>query len=196
MAIETKTGNLNRDLVWNLDTIKQRKLAIDFVTKFEGHFCVYSSSVEQFYTNYTMNFLSGEATKMVILPNPYAYHDTFNGINSEAILETGLNIIPGITLKRKGLYLLISYKNQPGRATPIPLKPALQKMLNTARAADPFLPILAKGDLREFNEQMPCLHLHRIKLGNLKGISEFERSSVKEAIMDKLSDLLHVVDTL
>ena len=143
-----------------------------------------------------MNFLSGESTKMVILPNPYAFHDTFNGINDDAIIETGLNIIPGETLKRQGLYLMISYKNQPGRATPIPLKPALQKMLNTRRATDPFLPMLAKGDLREFNDSMPCLHLHRVKLSNLEGISDFERSSVKEAIFDKLSELIKVVDSL
>ena len=196
MVLETKTNNLNVDLVWNLDKIKKRQLAIDFIKKFEGNFCVYSSSVEQFYTNYTMNFLSGESSKMVILPNPYAFHDTFNGINTEAIIETGLNIIPGETLKRNGLYLMISYKNQPGRATPIPLKPALQKMLNTRRAADPFLPILAKGDLREFNDSMPCLHLHRVKLSNLTGISDFERNSVKEAIFDKLSTLLNIVDSL
>lgn len=196
MVLETKTNNLNVDLVWNLDKIKKRQLAIDFIKKFEGNFCVYSSSVEQFYTNYTMNFLSGESSKMVILPNPYAFHDTFNGINTEAIIETGLNIIPGVTLKRNGLYLMISYKNQPGRATPIPLKPALQKMLNTRRAADPFLPILAKGDLREFNDSMPCLHLHRVKLSNLTGISDFERNSVKEAIFDKLSTLLNIVDSL
>jgi hypothetical protein len=196
MVLETKTNSLNSDLVWNLDKIKKRQLAIDFIKKFEGKFCVYSSSVEQFYTNYTMNFLSGESTKMVILPNPYAFHDTFNGINDDAIIETGLNIIPGETLKRQGLYLMISYKNQPGRATPIPLKPALQKMLNTRRATDPFLPMLAKGDLREFNDSMPCLHLHRVKLSNLEGISDFERSSVKEAIFDKLSELIKVVDSL
>ena len=112
MVLETKTNSLNSDLVWNLDKIKKRQLAIDFIKKFEGKFCVYSSSVEQFYTNYTMNFLSGESTKMVILPNPYAFHDTFNGINDDAIIETGLNIIPGETLKRQGLYLMISYKNQ------------------------------------------------------------------------------------
>mgnify|MGYP000349714703 FL=1 len=196
MVLETKTNSLNSDLVWNLDKIKKRQLAIDFIKKFEGKFCVYSSSVEQFYTNYTMNFLSGESTKMVILPNPYAFHDTFNGINDDAIIETGLNIIPGETLNRQGLYLMISYKNQPGRATPIPLKPALQKMLNTRRATDPFLPMLAKGDLREFNDSMPCLHLHRVKLSNLEGISDFERSSVKEAIFDKLSELIKVVDSL
>ena len=196
MVLETKSNNLNVDLVWNLDKIKKRQLAIDFIKKFEGQFCVYSSSVEQFYTNYTMNFLSGESSKMVILPNPYAFHDTFNGINSDAIIETGLNIIPGETLKRDGLFLMISYKNQPGRATPIPLKPALQKMLNTRRAADPFLPMLAKGDLREFNDSMPCLHLHRVKLSSLTGISDFERNSIKEAIFDKLSGLLNAVDSL
>lgn len=196
MSTSISATSSNKDLEWSLDSIKQRQVAIDFVSKFESRLCVYSSSVEQFYTNYTLNFPSGETSKMVILPNPYAFHDTFNGIKNESIKDTGLNIIPGLTINKEGLYLLITYKNNPNRATPIPLKPALLKMLNSEKSSDPFLPLLAKGDLREFDQKVPCLHLHRVKLSDLTELSKFEQSNIKNAIMDKLNELHKDVDNL
>jgi len=196
MSTSLSTTNSNKDLEWSLDSIQQREIASEFVTKFESRLCVYSPSVEQFYTNYTINIPSGESGKMVILPNPYAFHDTFNGIKESAIKDTGLHIIPGETIQKKGLYLLVTYKNSTKKATPLPLKPALQKMLNSKKSSDPFLPLLAKGDLREFDQKVPCLHLHRLKVSELTELSVFEQNSIKTAIMDKLSELYEDVDNL
>lgn len=196
MSTSLSTTNSNKDLEWSLDSIQQREIASEFVTKFESRLCVYSPSVEQFYTNYTINIPSGESGKMVILPNPYAFHDTFNGIKESAIKDTGLHIIPGETIQKKGLYLLVTYKNSTKKATPLPLKPALQKMLNSEKSSDPFLPLLAKGDLREFDQKVPCLHLHRLKVSELTELSVFEQNSIKTAIMDKLSELYNDVDNL
>ena len=193
---DISSAETNKDLEWSLDAINKRELAIQFVTRFESRLCVYSPSVEQFYTNYTLNFPSGQASKMVILPNPYAFHDTFNGIRSEAIRVSGLNIIPGEMINRDGLFLIVNYKGQEKRPAPIPLKPALQKMLNSEHTADPFLPLLTKGDLREFDQSYPCLHLHRLKLDELDELSQFEKAGIKSAIMDKLNDLHKEVDSL
>jgi len=196
MSTSLSTSNSNKDLEWSLDSIQQREVASEFVSKFESKLCVYSPSVEQFYTNYTINIPSGESGKIVILPNPYAFHDTFNGIKEDAIKDTGLHIIPGETIQKKGLYLLVTYKNSSKKATPLPLKPALLKMLNSEKSADPFLPLLAKGDLREFDQKVPCLHLHRLKVSELTELSTFEQNSIKTAIMDKMAELYKDVDNL
>src|SRR5690554_6600039 len=73
--------NNNNDLVWNLEAFKQRQRAQDFVLGFENKICVYSGSVSQLYTNYNIFFPKEENRKLVILPNPYAQHDNFNGID-------------------------------------------------------------------------------------------------------------------
>lgn len=46
-----------------------------------------------------------------------------------------------------------------------------------------------KGDLREFNDKLPCLHLHRLRLKELTGLSSLERESIRTVITDKLMDL-------
>ncbi|MEK9711259.1 MAG: hypothetical protein VW258_01720, partial [Thalassolituus sp.] len=46
----------NSDLVWDLEKINQHKRAMSFVKQFENRFCVFSSSVRQLYTNYSIFF--------------------------------------------------------------------------------------------------------------------------------------------
>jgi hypothetical protein len=186
----------NNDLEWSLESIQSRNQAVDFVRRFESRLCVYSPSVEQCYTNYSLHFPSSENSKMVVLPNPYAFHDTFHGIAQEAVRDTGFHIVPGELIGKTGFYVIVKYKSRDVKPVPIPLKQALKKMIRTRHSEDPFLPILAKGDLREFNASMPCLHLHRLKLADLARRSEFEKASIRNAIVDKLSDLYRDADDL
>lgn len=190
MSAVESTASSNKDLEWGLESINQRQLAIEFATQFESRLCVYSASVEQFYTNYTINFAGSDASKMVILPNPYAFHDTFHGIAPSAIRDTGLYIVPGELMGKKGLYLRVTLRDKTAASpAPIPFKQAIKKMLASQDGGDPFLPVLVKGDLREFDAKMPCLHLHRIKLPAIERLSEFEKKSIKSAITDKLVSL-------
>jgi len=196
MSIIDITASTNHDLEWNFDSINQAKKAADFVMNFESRLCVYSASVEQIYTNYTFNFPNEDVEKMVILPNPYAFHDTFHGIVNESIRDTGLHIIPGETIGKSGLYLVVRYKNKSVKPAPIPFEQAINKMLQSQQSADPFLPILIKGDLREFNAGTPCMHLHRIKLNELTSLSEFEKKGIQKSITDKLLDLQKIAKTV
>ena len=59
--MNTAVHQQNSDLVWNLEKINQHKRAMNFVKQFENRFCVFSSSVRQLYTNYSIFF-------------PYLYH--------------------------------------------------------------------------------------------------------------------------
>jgi hypothetical protein len=123
---------------------------------------------------------------MVVLPDPYAFHDTFNHIPNEAVQATGLHIIPGETINRSGLYIVITQKGKNVRSIPIPFKEGLRQILKRFQGNDPFLPILKKGDLREFDSQMPCLHLHRLRLNTLNNLSSLERQGIKNIISEKI----------
>jgi hypothetical protein len=181
----------NKDLVWDLDSFQRRQLAADFIKRFENKLCVYSGSVDQLYTNYHIYFPEEEHRKMVILPEPYAYHDTFQNIPESAVLKTGMNIIPGEVAGKTGLYLTVPVKGAQGRqAKVIALQTALRAINDRRPPDDPFLPVLVKGDLREFQQRMPMLHLHCIQLSRLVRSSQMERNSVRRVIEDKLPLIL------
>ncbi|MCH8553383.1 MAG: hypothetical protein LAT62_15705 [Natronospirillum sp.] len=179
----------NADLEWNLDKLQSRQKAREFVLHFESRLCIYSDSVEQLYTNYTINFPSRDNAPLVILPNPYAFHDTYSSINSEAVRDTGLFIIPGETIGKRGLHIVQRSRKTNALSPAIPFRNALRKILSSQASDDPFLPVLVKGDLREFDSTTPCLHLHRIRLNQLERISSFQRNSVKRAINENLYNL-------
>ena len=178
----------NRDLVWDLDAFSQRERAHAFVMGFENRLCVFSNSVNQLYTNYNIFVPREEDRKIVILPNPYAHHDTFNSIPEEAVFPTGLHILPG---KGPGqpLMLSIPFKSGKIRHREVPLQVGI-RLVNQSRPEDkPFLPVLMKGDLREMNATTPCLHLHAINLDKIPGLSALDRAGVQRVIVERLAAL-------
>lgn len=183
-----QTAN-NNDLVWDLDAFNQRQRAIDFVLGFENKLCVFSSSVAQLYTNYNIFFPREEARKLVILPNPYTPHDTFNGINDAAVTATGMTIIPDMLKDKPTLLLRIPFKTGNVKFRTVPLKLGLHVVQQQCSEEKPFLPVLVKGDLRELDESTPCLHLHRIHLNRLVSHSALERHDIQKVIRQRLKEL-------
>ena len=187
----------NQDLIWDLDSIARRELAERFIKLFENRLCVYSESTRQLYTNYDLHFPSDFGRKMVVLPNPYAFHDTLHGIEAQAVVKTGLCVLPGVVLNKPGLLLTTMIKE--GGPTPktMPFKSALAQIIsNQKKAGDIFLPIMMKGDLREFNQQMPYIHLHRLQVARLTRLSTFERDDIQQTITRKLLILYRQADSL
>ena len=187
----------NPDLIWDLDSLARRELAERFIRLFENRLCVWSESVEQLYTNYSLHFPAELGRKMVVLPNPYAFHDTLHGIAAQAIRKTGLCVLPGQLLGKSGL--LLSNQLPGNRLAPrsMPFKPALAQIINSQRkVGDEFLPLLVKGDLREFDQQLPYLHLHRLQLAKLPLLSSFEREDIRQSITRKLLLLYRQADSL
>lgn len=177
----------NRDLVWDLDSFKQRKRAHEFVLNFENKVCVFSGSVEQLYTNYNIFMPAEENSRLVILPNPYAHHDVFQGIPESAVKATGLYIVPGA-----GGELLLRIPMRSGERThrSVPLQVGF-RLINQRRPEHlPLLPVLVKGDLRELDARTPCLHLHAISLSNLVKMSALEVNAVRRTILERIR-LLH-----
>ena len=187
----------NQDLIWDLDSIARRELAERFIKLFENRLCVYSESTRQLYTNYDLHFPSDMGRKMVVLPNPYAFHDTLHGIEPQAIRRTGLCVLPGVVLHKPGLLLTSMIKEGGPAPKTMAFKPALAQIIsNQKKAGDLFLPILIKGDLREFDQQMPYLHLHRLQIGRLERLSAFERDDIQSTITRKLLMLYRQADSL
>ena len=180
----------NSDLAWDLDDFSQAQRAMDFVLQFEQTLCVYSPSVEQIYTTYNMYFPDDWDRKLVILPDASAFHDTFFHIDASAVTATGLYIVPGEILGKTGLYLANVDDNRGLGTRQVPFIPAMQAIAKQLGDADPFLPVLAKGDLRELEQSWPVLHLHRIKPSVIENLSNLDRSNLTNVILEKLESLV------
>ena len=189
MAIELPE---NPDLAWDLDEIINRQQAEQFVMQFETTLCVYSGTVEQLYSNYHIFFPTDQGRKMVILPDPAAYHDTFHGVHPEAVSETGLYVVPGELIGRSGLYVTNLLKDRRMGPRQIPFEQGMRKIMTRRPDTDPFLPVLAKGDLREFEQRWPVLHLHRIELSKLMDRSALERKGIQDVVMEKIEELFDI----
>ena len=182
----------NPDLAWDLADIINRERATEFVMQSETTLCVFSGSVEQLYSNYNIYFPKEEDRRMVILPDPLAWHDTFQGVTAESVSETGLYIIPGELIDKRGLYLTNLRRDRTMAARQVPFELGMRKIIEQRPPQDPFLPVLAKGDLREFEESWPVIHLHRVRLPMLSQRSELERRSIHDVIMEKLEELFRL----
>lgn len=186
----------NPDLIWDLDRVEKRDLAERFIRLFENRLCVYSESVSQLYTNYGLHFPTEIGRKMVVLPNPYAFHDTLHHISPLSVRKTGLCVLPGQFQDHKGL-LLTRLGDNGELLQARPFKSALAQIISKLKQnGDVFLPVLVKGDLREFDQRMPYLHLHRLQLTNLPHLSAFERNDLQQTVTRKLLMLYRQADQL
>lgn len=180
----------NQDLVWDLDRLRKRKRAKELILGIENQLCVFSSAVGQLYTAYDIFFPKEENRKVVILPNPYSPHDTFHGIPEEAVRPTGLFLVAneGVDIL-SGLRLIIPINREQKKYRKVPLDIGL-KLINSKRDPNkPFLPVVMKGDLRELDQNTPCMHLHALNLAKVGMLSELELSSVQRVILDRLEHL-------
>jgi len=177
----------NNDLVWSLGHIKKAERAKKFVKLFERHICVYSPTVNQLYGEYEIFFPSSSGGRMVVLPDTSDYSMIFNRIPEQAIVSTNLYFIPGECVNKSGVFIMLKSTRDPKATKIVPLKPGLKVIQSHFGDAQPFLPILQKGDLREFDAAMPCLHLHRIKMSEMADISKLESSNIKNIIIERLA---------
>lgn len=187
----------NSNLVWNLDQISNKLRATNFVMQFKRTLCVYSGPVQQLYTNYDIVLPKDEDDKLIILPNPFAAHDTFDFIPPTAVKPTGINIIPGDLVGKSGLYMSFPTKEADGkfRTRFLPMRSGLHAIMKRYPKHAPFLPVLTKGDLREFKTDIPCVHLHRIVLPNLDKMSSLELQDIVRVTTEKLSGYLYPKNT-
>lgn len=179
----------NDDLAWDLDDFSQAQRAMDFVQQFETTLCVYSPTVQQIYSTYNMFFPDDWDRKLVILPDAVAYHDTFYHVDRASVTATGLNIIPGELIGRTGLYLANVDEDRSLGKRQVPFVAGMRSIINKRPKGDPFLPVLAKGDLRELHQSWPVLHLHRVNPAAVEKMSNLDRTNLTNVVIEKLESL-------
>lgn len=179
----------NQDLIWEFNQADQQDKSKEFINFFENKLCIFSPSVNKIYTNYNFFFPEDQQRQMVVLPNRYSFHDTLSNISQDAITPTGLHIIPGSRINKKEPYMVISHSNTKIKSMPIPFRKGIKLILQRLHSDNPFLPILTRGDLRQYNDTTPSLHLNRLNINKLTSLSQFEREAIKHTITKNIAKL-------
>lgn len=190
-AIESKWTRVETadDLEWDLGAITNRREAIDFLTQFENRFCVYSPLVKKLYTTYQFVVPDDvDCGHITVLPDPYAYHNTFHNLPREAVVATNIHLYPGETTGKYGLIMKIPSRHGLSRSRELPFAEGVRTVITEWREQNRlFLPVLQNGDLREYENRMVSLHLHTIKPEYLKGkLSDLELHGIRNVIADNL----------
>jgi hypothetical protein len=180
------------DLVWSLDNISDKEKAASFLRLFERSLCVFSAAVSQLYASYSISQLSQTAGTLVVIPDPYASHDTFQSITEHAVAGTGLFIIPGEAIKKSGGLYLMHRSRKTGKYNTIPLHDGIRRMSASMADNNPFLPVITNKDLRELPNRAPILHLHRLDIRKLDHLSTFQINDISRTITDKMDTLFGI----
>jgi hypothetical protein len=175
------------DMIWNLNGFEYRERAVNFLKRFERALCVFSGSVHQLYANYEITPMTEDYSRLVVLPDPYAFHDIFQAISDEAVVKTGLYIMPGECVGREGLVL---GQRVNGKLRVSALARGLRKIAEQMPVDEPFLPVLKNTDLRQFGNKMPIIHLHRLRVNELTRLSSFQIHDMQHTIQDKMDQYL------
>lgn len=180
----------NQDLVWKVGNTQYAESAVQFLKRFESALCLFSNTVDQLYSNYEMMPVSNGSKRIVALPNPHAYHDTFSNVDSEAIVPTGIRIIPSELTQTdfSGNLSMLFRSKKTGKVHTMPLAEGIKKLEKTFGEGN-FLPVMINKDLHLINGNIPAMHLHRVQLDKLERLSMFQRSDIKITIEKKMAEL-------
>ena len=169
--------NAPKDLIWSLNDLADKERGRRFLIAASRHLPIYSAGVRQLYSKYDVAFASSMA---IILPDKFAFTDTFSHVDAEAIRPIGMQLAP----RPNGLQVIIPVRN---RAAPLMAPMAVgfamvRKQLN----GRPLIPVIQKGDLKQYDQKSPALALHAIDFNKMQSLSKFEREDIRRALEGKL----------
>lgn len=181
------------DLVWDLANITHKNRAISFLNRFEQSLCVFSSAVSQLYANYKIQSINN-SENLIILPDPYAWHDTFQSVPASSVKGTGLFIVPGKAIGREESLYLLQRSRKTGKYKTMELDQGIGMARKASSNKHPFLPVIMNQDLRQLPNRAPLLHLHRVDTRLLEHLSGFQIDDIARTITDKIDNHLLSLD--
>lgn len=178
------------NLYWDLTHNTNKLSALSFFKHIAAGFCVYSPNVEKLYSHFEVVLPKESKEHLIILPDPYTFHDTFNHINEKYLVNTGILLIPGECINKHGIIIAIP-KTKKKTYRLLPFRIGSQLVLNRfkEKSQSAFLPILLNPDLRGFHSARPFIHLFRLRLDEIDELSSSEKIEISTSISNKLSHL-------
>jgi hypothetical protein len=166
------------DLHWSIEEMRTKETGKQFLLNLAQFLPVYSPALRQVYSEYDTHFTK---TAVVILPDPVDFTSTYSHIPEIAVKATGILLHP----TADGVGVNMRLKNN--KAVTLPLTQAFGLIRNQLRG--PFLPVIKRGDLRDFDQLTPCIHLNALALGRAETLSRFERLDITRTLDERVHEL-------
>src|SRR5690606_32150322 len=164
------------DLIWSLSQLNDKDRGRAFLLGMSEHLPIYSASVRQLYLSYDVGFAGDNA---VIIPHRYSFTETYSRIEAENIRHVGIQLLP----TSNGIEMAVKKKD--GGTAFLPISMGL-RLVQKRLGSIPFLPVIQKGDLREYSLHQPALQLHALDIRGLHDLSQFNKMDITRAIHAKL----------
>ncbi len=177
----------DQELQWELSHFIDRRRAFEYLWSLKDIFCIYSEKTCQLFSNYDLNYSYVGEELIEIVPDRNAWFDTYSYISSSAISASGILLFPGEVFGRDGYFVRLPLKGGQGKT--MSLTQAYEQVLSRQ---ENFLPLIMKGDLREFKGKTPYLHLHWLDLDKLEQLSVQQRRGLVDTITTRFD---HILDT-
>lgn len=158
--------------------MKSREAGKQFLLNVAQYLPVYSPALRQLFLDYEVFFTK---KAVVVLPDPVDYTSTFSQVPELSIRRTGIFLLPNIN----GLSMNIRLQN--GKTATLSFSQALKLIQNNLRL--PFLPVVKRGDLRDYNQALPCLQLNALVPHKATTMSQFTRNDLTRSIQERLGHL-------
>lgn len=158
--------------------MKSREAGKQFLLNVSQYLPVYSPALRQLFLEYDVYFTK---KAVVVLPDPIDYTATFSHVPEPSIRTTGIFLLPNAN----GLSMSIRLKS--GKRVSLTFPQALKLIQNNLRV--PFLPVVKRGDLRDFNQRLPCLQLNALVLNKATTMSQFTRNDLTQSIQEGIGEL-------
>ncbi|WP_066017208.1 hypothetical protein [Endozoicomonas atrinae] len=178
-------------VIWSLSQFSQQKRAADFFDSLRTGLCVYSPGAQSLYGKYDVYWGTSQREKLVVMPNFEQHLWTIQRLDLSAARQTGIYLVPGEAIGREGFFLSVRDRNK--KRILLPAKSGFRQItrLFEKQFGQPYCPIVTRGDLREFRQSHPYLHLHHVDINRIPVVSNMTRRDVLDMSRQKLSSLLN-----
>lgn len=177
-TLEERKIAIAEDLIWSIEEMQAKEEGMRFLNNVSQFLPVYSSALRQLYSSYETYFTK---TNVVILPNNEDYTATYSRVPFEAIKNTSILVYPSID------GVLANLRMNNATAISLPLSKAFQ--LIRSQLKGPFLPVIQRGDLRDYDQLRPCLHLNAFVPAQADSLPRFVRMDMTKALTERVQEL-------
>jgi hypothetical protein len=166
------------DLHWSIEEMRTKETGKQFLLSLAQFLPVYSPALRQVYSDYDTYFTK---SAVVILPDPVDFTSTYSHIPEPAVKATGILLHP----TPDGIGVNMRLKNN--KTVTLSLPRAFMLIRHQLKGA--FLPVIKRGDLRDFDQLTPCIHLNALALTRAETLSRFERRDITKALDARVNEL-------
>lgn len=171
-----------RESFWNLDSFKEKMLALKFARSIDNIFSVYiDDPINQVYTSYFLEVQTQGDVSILLSTDPYS-DSIYDGVSGECLKNSRFWVFPGGFFNKNKYKFVLARMS--GKSQARPEKLILPSLILEGLFPN-YIPIITSKGLCEFQQTTPCLNLQFVDVEKLRDIGILSPM--------KLNELLHSV---